>query len=317
MKACSKRRLASFFGALVCLPIPVAAQTKAAPRAVAPTAGAKVPAIVSPASLPTYPDTVSGLESLMKDMIKARATGNPLAFEPYAKSLDLPQPEVWYQSVFGNELGAELAAFTERARSRIGATASDTLGEFIEKKRTDVEAFRFNGSCDWRASPVEYPVLLLRQRQEPLFDVRFSGDGSISTWFYFAYVDGAFRYVGAFRRKEMTPAASEVPGIQLGGVRRIHAEEDVERAARVYSVEPDYAMELQAAGLQGNVILHAVIGTDGAVQDLDVVEGACPLARPALDAVKKWRYKPMMMDGAAVQVDTYVTVPFVLPNPQK
>ena len=317
MNACNKRRLACFFGALVCLPIPGAAQTETGPRAVASASDAKVASAVPPTSVPPYSDTVKGLESLMKDMIKARASGDPLAFEPFAQSLALPQPEVWYRSVFGDELGAELAAFTERARSRIGATAADTLGEFIEKKRTDVEAFRFNGSCDWRASPVEYPVLLLRQRQEPLFDVRFSGDGSISTWFYFAYVDGAFRYVGAFRRKEMTPAPGEVPGVQLGGVRRIHQEEEVERAARIFSVPPDYAMELQAAGLQGNVILHAVIGTDGAVQDLEVIEGTCPLARPALEAVKQWRYKPTVIDGAAVQVDTYVTVPFLLPEPQK
>jgi len=316
MKACNKLRFACIFGALVCVPATAPAQTKTAPRAVAPAAGAKVTVAV-PTSVPTYPNTVSGLESLMRDMIKARATDDPLAFEPFAKSLALPQPEVWYKSVFGDELGAELAAFTERARARIGATASDTLGEFIEKKRTDVEAFRFNGSCDWRASPVEYPILLLRQRQEPLFDVRFSGDGSISTWFYFAYVDGAFRYIGAFQRRQMAPAAADVPGVQLGGVRRIHREEDVERAARVFSVPPDYAMELQAAGMQGNVILHAVIGTDGAVQGLDVIEGTCPLARSALDAVKQWRYKPTMIDGAAVQVDTYVTVPFVLPAPQK
>ena len=264
--------------------------------------------------IPAYPNTVKGLESLMKDMIKARASGDPAAFEPYARSLELPHPESWYSAVFGDELGAQLAAFTERARARIGATASETLGEFIAEKRTDVEAFRFNGSCDWRASSIEYPILLLRRRPEPLYDVRFSGDGSISTWFYFAYVEGAFRYVGAFRRKEMTPAAGEVPGVQLGSVRRVHEDEDSERAERIYSVPPDYAMELQAAGMQGNVILHAVIGTDGAVQDLDVVEGVCPLARSALDAVKLWRYKPMVIDGTAVQVDTYVTVPFVLPE---
>lgn len=314
MKARSKLRFAVVAIALVCAPLSLFAQSNGTVSVSPPQRDGKSLANASSFEIPAYPNTVKGLESLMKDMLKAKASGKSEAFEPYAKSLALPQPEVWYESVFGDELGAQLAAFTERARMRIGATAAETLAEFIAEKRTDVEAFRFNGSCDWRASSVEYPILLLRQRQEPLYDVRFSGDGSISTWFYFAYVEGAFRYVGAFRRKEMTPTAGDVPGIQLGSVRRVHEDEDAERAARIYSVPPDYAMELQAAGLQGSVTLHAVIGTDGAVQDVDVVEGVCPLARSALAAVKLWRYKPMVIDGAPVQVDTYVTVPFVLPE---
>jgi TonB family protein len=314
MRARSKLRFAVIASALVCAPLSVSAQSNATASVNPSQRDGKSLANASSLAIPAYPNTVKGLESLMQDMIRAKETGDPGAFEPYARSLALPQPESWYKSVFGDELGAQLAAFTERARARIDVTASETLGEFIAEKRINVEAFRFNGSCDWRASSVEYPILLLRQRQEPLYDVRFSGDGSISTWFYFAYVGGAFRYVGAFRRKEMTPAAGDLPGIQLGSVRRVHEDEDAERAARIYSVPPDYAMELQAAGLQGNVTLHAVIGTDGAVQDLDVVEGVCPLARSALAAVKLWRYEPLVIDGAPVQVDTYVTVPFVLPE---
>ena len=50
-------------------------------------------------------------------------------------------------------------------------------------------------------------------------------------------------------------------------------------------------------GNTGNVKLWGVIGTDGTVRDLHVIHGTCPYVKATIDAVKKWRFTPLMVDG--------------------
>ena len=59
-------------------------------------------------------------------------------------------------------------------------------------------------------------------------------------------------------------------------------------------------------------MLLAVIGTDGSVKDVRVENGLPILAQAAIDAVKQWRYKPYMIDGEPVEVDSRITINFTL-----
>jgi protein TonB len=56
----------------------------------------------------------------------------------------------------------------------------------------------------------------------------------------------------------------------------------------------------------------AVIGKDGTVTDVRVETGLPILAQAAIDAVKQWRYKPYMIDGEPVEVDSRITINFNL-----
>jgi len=56
----------------------------------------------------------------------------------------------------------------------------------------------------------------------------------------------------------------------------------------------------------------AVIGTDGSVKDLRVESGLPMLARAAIDAVKQWRYKPYIVNGEPVEIDSRITINFTL-----
>ena len=71
-------------------------------------------------------------------------------------------------------------------------------------------------------------------------------------------------------------------------------------------------MEDSGLKIQGMVVLMAVIGTDGSVKDLRVESGLPMLAQAAIDAVKQWRYKPYLLNGEPVAVDTQVIVNFSL-----
>ena len=92
--------------------------------------------------------------------------------------------------------------------------------------------------------------------------------------------------------------------IKLGG--------SVQEAKIVARPNPVYPALARQARIQGNVVLHAVIDKDGHVSELQVVSGHPLLVQSALDAVKNWRYQPTLLNGDPVEVDTTITVTFVL-----
>src|SRR5450759_3788905 len=63
----------------------------------------------------------------------------------------------------------------------------------------------------------------------------------------------------------------------------------------IYKVPPAYPPVAREARVQGTVVLQAVIGKDGTIQDLSVISGHPMLIQAALDAVKQWRYKPYVL----------------------
>lgn len=94
--------------------------------------------------------------------------------------------------------------------------------------------------------------------------------------------------------------------IRLGG--------DIQAARLLNKVQPLYPAAAKAAGIQGTVILHAVIGMEGKPLSLRIMnEQADPeLARTAVEAVSQWRYKPTLLNGQPIEVDTTINVKFSL-----
>lgn len=77
-------------------------------------------------------------------------------------------------------------------------------------------------------------------------------------------------------------------------------------------VEPPYPVLAKQAGIQGIVLIKAVISREGAIERADVVSGHPLLARAALESVRQWKYRPYYLNGEPVEVETQVTVKFVL-----
>jgi TonB family protein len=80
----------------------------------------------------------------------------------------------------------------------------------------------------------------------------------------------------------------------------------------VKRIEPDYPPLAKAARIQGKVLLKATISGDGDVTAVNVVSGHPMLIPSAVEAVKKWHYKPFLVDGQAAVVRTEIEVPFSL-----
>jgi protein TonB len=124
-----------------------------------------------------------------------------------------------------------------------------------------------------------------------------------------------------------------IPGGQLGGViggivsatsnaaipkfvpvtpQRVRISQGVTRGLLIQKVEPQYPPLARAARVQGDVVLSAVIDTNGQITNLQLVSGHPMLVPAAIAAVKQWRYKPYLLNGQPVEVETTITVIFSL-----
>jgi periplasmic protein TonB len=121
-----------------------------------------------------------------------------------------------------------------------------------------------------------------------------------------------------------------VPGGQMGGViggviggvgaappprppvSRITRGGNVQAAMLLNKVAPLYPPLARQTRISGTVRLHAIIAKDGTIQQLEVISGHPLLVQAALDAVRQWRYRPTLLNGEPVEVDTTIDVIFSL-----
>ncbi len=79
-----------------------------------------------------------------------------------------------------------------------------------------------------------------------------------------------------------------------------------------YKVIPEYPSVAHDAGMQGTVVLQAMIGKDGHPKDLKVVSGSKVFQGPAIQAVQQWRYRPYLLNGEPIEIMTTINVIFSL-----
>ena len=111
----------------------------------------------------------------------------------------------------------------------------------------------------------------------------------------------------------MRSVAERITPSLLAALEPVALSEDLSRRLLLQKVLPNYPERAVKARLQGAVVLQAMIGRDGTIQDLKLVRGSMLLGQAAYRAVKQWRYQPYLVNGRAVEAETFVTVDFRLP----
>jgi protein TonB len=106
------------------------------------------------------------------------------------------------------------------------------------------------------------------------------------------------------------PAVSIPPPPPAEKPRRLS--EGVMEAALIHKVQPQYPAVARLMHLEGTVRLQAIIGKDGSVRELQVLSGNPILVQSAFAAVREWRYQPTQLNGEPVEVETFITVNFIL-----
>jgi protein TonB len=178
------------------------------------------------------------------------------------------------------------------------------------------------------------PAQVVRRIESDLMDGRLRTPGRIP------------QKVQMIREEETPPAMNTgggvvggvpggIPGGQLGGViggiisatssmanvpklasvarpERIRISQGVTQGRLLVKVEPTYPPIARSARIQGQVVLSAVISKTGEIEDLTLVSGHPMLVPAAIEAVKQWHYRPYLLNGGPVEVETTITVSFLL-----
>ena len=110
-----------------------------------------------------------------------------------------------------------------------------------------------------------------------------------------------------------SPAPGEAAnGVHLATPQRVRVSQGVSTGLLLHKVNPIYPEEAKRAGIQGTVVLKAEISKEGRIADLQVISGPEELAAAAIGAVQQWRYKPYLLMGNPMVVETTIQVNFVL-----
>lgn len=260
----------------------------------------------------TYPDSRDGLKQLASDILEAQKENNSSRAEELLESFVLPDYREWYAENFNESAVARvLPAYTTGARRIPAQLANVFLSSFQDGLR-NIEALRYDDEKSACSSARAFSAMTARRTQLPLYELRFTHGDRFRSAFAFAYVDGTFRLV-------LVPDFSKPPGHaddssakapEPGQRLPMHA--TLQAAKLVCKVVPYYPEEARLRGISGTVRFHAIIGMDGSVKQLEVASGPDILVAAAREAVSRWRYRPTLVNGEPIEIDTTIDVIFSL-----
>jgi len=174
------------------------------------------------------------------------------------------------------------------------------------------------------------PPVQVRRVESDLIDGRLRSPSRIPQRVQMVHEDEAPPQIGTGGVIGGVPGG--IPGGQLNGVlggilsttannaaapklvpivpKRVRVSQGVVEGMVIHKVEPEYPPLARRARIQGEVIMSAVISKEGAIENLQVISGHPLLVQAALNAVKQWRYRPFMVSGEPVEVETRITATF-------
>ena len=253
-------------------------------------------------------DLQERLKAILKPHVNRRAATPKLAAAVAVIALCIVVPiatmHAQAPSATGNLTGSVSdisGAFVPRAI--VTATGLDTHNQEVAYSRAD-------GTYAFRSLPagrylieVRAPGFKLLQQNQV---VPSGSEVALNAQLQLGAVNETVEVVG-----QRPPAAAAVPH---GTPHRIKVGGNVQPVKLTYKVPPVYPEHAKQNGLQGAVVLQAVISTDGRPLSLEVLSKSVDpeLAQAARDAVSQWRYEPTLLNGQPVEVVTTITVNFRL-----
>jgi TonB family protein len=115
----------------------------------------------------------------------------------------------------------------------------------------------------------------------------------------------------AVQFSDLKPFKREFPDL-LSAPMRVRVSQGVSTANLIKKVNPSYPEDAKQNRLQGAVVMRITIGKDGLIKDVQLISGHPALSPAAMDAVKHWEYKPYLLNGEPVEIETQVTINFTL-----
>ena len=270
----------------------------------------------------SIPDSPAGFSQQYQPLFSAWMNNDDRKLDRLLDEFAIPKS--WFSEMFGDEQGPELAKMYEEQFedfklhiSRSFRLAKVVGVSYVQKRYGRVSAqmllqTTLATTVEPKPAPKPTPESL-----QPLPAVqRFTTDGrvrvrdeekTLTSWMdSFVYIDGKFRFLGrgaypfwdAARVRLADPCAK--PGEQTGG-----------KLTR--KVEPEYPQAAKELRIQGTVKARLTIGTDGAVEAVEITGGPPELAEAARKAFQQWQYTAFMNCGKAVEMRSMEHISFSLP----
>jgi TonB family protein len=142
--------------------------------------------------------------------------------------------------------------------------------------------------------------------------VKASSDGKATTCISSGTVVENVPKIGIAESAAPASSSANISASSKGLGQRVRISAGVSSGLLTNRVDPVYPPIARQARVQGTVILKAVISTTGDVSDLELISGHPMLAPAAIEAAKQWKYKPYLLNGKPVEVETQVQVNFAL-----
>jgi protein TonB len=109
-----------------------------------------------------------------------------------------------------------------------------------------------------------------------------------------------------------TSSLTAVPKLAVASPKRVRVSQGVTKGLLIQKIEPKYPQLALQARIQGQVLLQAIIDKEGNITELSLVSGQPLLVPAAIAAVSRWRYRPFLLNGQPIEIETTITVNFQL-----
>lgn len=252
-----------------------------------------------------YTDSADDLKTFIQAIFAATKSGDTQKTSRYFSSLIIPDHTAWFLKMFGPAEGPRLDATYTELLPHVPDEIERQFESALKAGRTQVVVSLLQ-------KPVDPGVKLSRaiaiidamSMPAPLYSADTTGskeEYALASG-YLVYIDGGFRYIDSEVFQELSTAPPL--RIKMGG--------NVVASNLLNKVNPAYPVEARQNRIQGSVRLHVIIGTDGLIKDVELIQGHPVFEKAAIDAIRQWRYRPVMLNGKPAEVDTTISVVFSL-----
>jgi TonB family protein len=251
-----------------------------------------------------HPPAVETLRRQFGEILQARQAGDGARLDALLKSFALPDPETWTARLFAPQQAPALAQEYAREYSGFQSAVKQVLDHWESAGDAEIRVAPWERRAGAEAAPsADFPVPAVGVAVESyMFMIGIPGRGAVAWVDSFAYLHGAWRFIGKGSSGFWSAPHFTVPSANF------------QMAHAIYKVPPNYPPDAQQQAIEGPVRLRATITADGTVRELTVMEGHPLLAPAAVEAVRQWRYAPAQLRGKPVEVPTTVEVDFLYPR---
>ena len=268
----------------------------------------------SPATVqttPVYIQSKDGFRAQLDAIVQYYRAGDKGRGRHLIDQFRLPHSEEWFSEYLGPAQSAELTARYNRLFANFAESLEKTIETVVANRSAELVTELGEGKgekpSNIRAGAKTSGIVSVKEPHLFYgdFAIQVKKKNSVSWADTFAYEDGMFRFAGFGALPFWVWEDGSEGGAPKGG-------NFSEPPILITKIAPIYPLSAKASGLEGVVIIHALIDKEGRVKSADILNGDPLLAQAALDAVRQWRYKPSTLGGAPAEAETTARVVFAL-----